>query len=70
MTTNNHYATANQLEAIHKIVCHKDGYKQWWRTPYYKTAAYLNERFNLNLDAELEPLSKEEASRIIDQLTA
>ena len=63
-------STGKQLETIHKIVCRKsEPYKQWWVTPWSETAAYLNSNFNLNLDAELEPLTKQEASRIITSLT-
>jgi hypothetical protein len=63
-------STGKQLETIHKIVCRKsEPYKQWWLTDWSETAAYLNSTFNLNLDAELEPLTRGEASQIITKLT-
>lgn len=58
-------ATPRQHETIIKCVCHELGIN-WWQSPdMNKVADYINRTFNLNLDTELEPLSKQEASRII-----
>jgi hypothetical protein len=70
MTTASRYsdeATPKQHLAIINCLCYKLG-EPHTHPPMDKIAAYLNTHFNLNLDAELEPLTKQEASRIISSL--
>ena len=63
-------ATPAQHGLIIKLVCKSIG-EDWWRSPdMTKVATYINSTFNKNLDAELEPLTRREASEIISQLTA
>jgi len=60
-------ATPKQHIAIINCVCHKLG-EPSSQPNMTRVAAYLNSNFNLNLDAELEPLTKQEASNILTQL--
>jgi len=60
-------ATPPQHGLIIKLVCNVLN-EPWTRPPMDRIASYLNSTFNLNLDAELEPMTKREASTIISSL--